>query len=435
MLYSLSLNNPSVQFQNQFISLVKKQANLVHLSKQSAVYTYYDTFDWRLYRRGLFLYVMEKELILCNFLENKTIISQVIVQSEKKEIIEIDGKIEKNISLIIGVRALLRVATFQKNQQVFRILNPDEKTIGRMRVTQNKIKSEQDFLLLQPWIEFQPLRGYNKEIRAILKKLPDENIASAKENILEQGLKVLKKVPGSYTSKFRIALTPQLSTDKALKKIYLHLLQMIKNNEYGIIKDYDTEFLHDFRVAVRRTRSGLSQLKDVLDQKTTLKVKKDFAFLGQATNNLRDSDVYLLNESSYRKMIPPHMQKNLDPFFLAIRQSRAKEHSKMVRLLRSKKYVLALNNWEQILTEEESNENDGGPGNKPIIEVARKVIRKRNQRIVKFGREIMQNSSDELLHKLRIEAKKLRYLLEFFNSLFPQQRIQKLILNLKQTTG
>jgi len=36
------------------------------------------------------------------------------------------------------------------------------------------------------------------------------------------------------------------------------------------------------------------------------------------------------------------------------------------------------------------------------------------------------------LHRLRIDCKKLRYLLEFFSSLFPENQMQKLIKQLKQ---
>ncbi|MFC1662475.1 CHAD domain-containing protein, partial [Gemmatimonadota bacterium] len=37
----------------------------------------------------------------------------------------------------------------------------------------------------------------------------------------------------------------------------------MRANEVGMLKNLDSEFLHDFRVAVRRTRSGLTQLKGV----------------------------------------------------------------------------------------------------------------------------------------------------------------------------
>ena len=54
-------------------------------------------------------------------------------------------------------------------------------------------------------------------------------------------------------------------------------------------------------------------------------------------------------------------------------------------------------------------------------------IQKGNQ----IGTSITPSSPDVLLHKLRIECKKLRYLLEFFSSLFAQKEINYLIKQLK----
>jgi len=57
----------------------------------------------------------------------------------------------------------------------------------------------------------------------------------------------------------------------------------------------------------------------------------------------------------------------------------------------------------------------------PIIDLARKRIYKRYQRVVSDGDYILTHTQDELLHALRIECKKLRYLMEFFASLFPKK--------------
>ncbi|HXV98801.1 MAG TPA: CHAD domain-containing protein, partial [Anaerolineae bacterium] len=45
---------------------------------------------------------------------------------------------------------------------------------------------------------------------------------------------------------------------------------------------------------------------------------------------------------------------------------------------------------------------------------------------------IAEDSEEKMLHALRIECKKLRYLMEFFSSLFPAKEIALLIGQLKQ---
>ena len=50
----------------------------------------------------------------------------------------------------------------------------------------------------------------------------------------------------------------------ALRTVLLNLLDTLQANVPGTLRDIDTEFLHDLRVAVRRTRSALKLAGDVL---------------------------------------------------------------------------------------------------------------------------------------------------------------------------
>jgi len=51
-----------------------------------------------------------------------------------------------------------------------------------------------------------------------------------------------------------VALTPDLPGDCAASALCLRLLDAIEANLPGTLDDRDPEFLHDLRVAVRRTR-------------------------------------------------------------------------------------------------------------------------------------------------------------------------------------
>ncbi len=64
--------------------------------------------------------------------------------------------------------------------------------------------------------------------------------------------------------------------------------------------------------------------------------------------------------------------------------------------------------------------------------LARERIWRVYRRVLRKGRAIGADTPAAALHRLRIEAKKLRYLLEFFRSLFPEPEILPLIKALKQ---
>lgn len=51
--------------------------------------------------------------------------------------------------------------------------------------------------------------------------------------------------------------------------------------------------------------------------------------------------------------------------------------------------------------------------------------------MIKDGNQIRDHTEDDFLHRLRIDCKKLRYLTEFFASLFPKKEMEALVGQLK----
>ena len=80
----------------------------------------------------------------------------------------------------------------------------------------------------------------------------------------------------------------------AVAAVLTALLDTLEANVPGTIRDIDTEFLHDLRVAVRRTRSALKLAGDVLPGGWPRRFRPEFKWLGDLTTPTRDLDVYLL---------------------------------------------------------------------------------------------------------------------------------------------
>ncbi|MGP8323497.1 MAG: CHAD domain-containing protein [Methanosarcinaceae archaeon] len=216
-----------------------------------------------------------------------------------------------------------------------------------------------------------------------------------------------------------------ITGNAATKKILICLLGAIKENEEGITSDTDIEFLHDFRVAVRRTRSAISQIKYVFPEEKLEKFRQGFRQLSQSSNKLRDLDVYLQKKEEYFTMLPENLRLGLDTFFMDLKKQRDNEFRQFVKVLRSYFFKQLIIDWKTFLISDVKyeDENDGYkiPKNaeKPVIMLAKKFIRIRYKNIIKEAEMIDDDSPDEKLHSLRIQCKKLRYLLEFFTSLFP----------------
>jgi CHAD domain-containing protein len=252
-----------------------------------------------------------------------------------------------------------------------------------------------------------------------------------KNNLLRLALAETGRTPGDYSSKLNLRLDPEMRADQAAREILLRLLNIMQINEPGVCEGTDTEFLHDFRVAIRRTRSALSQIKAVLPEAAVNKYRAEFAWLGQITTPTRDLDVYLLSFDDYRERIPANAREDLKPLHDFLQAHREVEQAALAKALKSARYRSLLKNWRALL--ESSPPTRGLPANalRPVFPLADERIWHVYTRALKQGRAIGPDTPAVALHELRKTCKKLRYLMEFFQSLYPAREIKQLIHVLK----
>ena len=238
--------------------------------------------------------------------------------------------------------------------------------------------------------------------------------------------------PGGNSTKFAATIDPAIRSDEAMKLILRFLLQVMRINEGNIEKDLDTEFLHDFRVALRRARSALSEMGQVFPREVTDRFEKVLATAGRISNPLRDLDVYLQDESNHKAMLPAALRDDIDPLFKYLRKERSRAFRDLVQYLRSKKYRKNMGEWRTFLNEKIESSRAAPDAGLPIGEMARIRILRKYRCIMEQGHSALVNPQDKRLHLLRLACKELRYLLEFFASLFPRDKVDVVIKQLKK---
>lgn len=340
--------------------------------------------------------------------------------------------LRSKIKTAAGIRAILSLAEIERSITTLKLLNEDKKTLLLIYVKELKVLDDNEPSSATLVVQTKPIRGYSKEAQQFNKYLGTIGLIGLEGDIVSATGSIDGKYPLNYSSKINVRLEPQMKSQDAAKLIFLNLLQTMKANEFGIIQDIDTEFLHDFRVAVRRTRSALSQIKNVFSEQDTEKFKNEFSVIGKATNELRDLDVYLLTEDSYKKMLPKDLRPGLDPLFDSLAEQREKAKQDCAEYLKSDSYKESIGAWEEFLRTTNTNPTLAANSERPIIDLAQDKIWKKYSRVIKLGKRVQSNTPDPQVHDLRIECKKLRYLLEFFTSLFPQNEMRTVISHLKK---
>ncbi|MCP4180883.1 MAG: CHAD domain-containing protein [bacterium] len=202
-------------------------------------------------------------------------------------------------------------------------------------------------------------------------------------------------------------------------------------NEKGVIKDTNNEFLHDYRVSIRKSRSVLTQLKDVYNKYLTDDLTDKFKTIANSTNQLRDFDVFLINQNLYFDLLCKNDKSLLKSFFKDLEIKRKLIYRDVVKDILSsehKNFIKKLNDF--LKTDEEKQKNINSDLH--IINIVNEHINKRYNNILKLGNNIQTYSQDKKFHKLRIQFKKLRYLIELFLSLYSVGTLSIFIDELKE---
>ncbi len=412
----------------QVITQLSSEIGTQLVSKQHRLKTYYDSFDWRLYDSGIICEVVQSEtstVFMLKTIENDWVIAETDLNEVPRFSQQFKHELIRNTLVpILEMRALLPICTVEYNFHKLNIINEDKKTLLRLFI--------EEYEQFNHCVSMHSLKGYDKAAETVIEILTVQlGVIASTEPVLLAALQQQGRRPNDYSPKLAIHLNPDMRADVASKLIYSQLLKTIKANEQGTIADTDSEFLHDFRVAVRKTRTALSQLKNVLPDDINAHYAGFFSWLGQITSQTRDLDVYLLNFAYYKSGLPSGIREHIDPLhdFLLKKQQQAQQE--LATKLRSAEYLMPLAAWEQYLNEPMPITPDASNALLTIKQLADKRLRKSYRRVLHEGEAITDKSPCEALHDLRKSCKKLRYLMEFFQSLYEKNKIKTLINVLK----
>ena len=392
--------------------------------------TWLDTFDWRLHRAGLTLeYVTgprPAELVLA------TAAGEMVRQPAGRltwpALIQDlpPGPVTAVIRPVAGIRALLATARAASAVRDLRVLNPDTKTIAWIRADQTTV-NHPAAAELPARLQVTAVRGYQSQAERVGDLLAAAaGLNGVPPRPLDAALAAAGQRAEAYSNKISVQLTPAMPARAALQAVLLQLLDTLEANVPGTIRDIDTEFLHDLRVSVRRTRSALKLAGDVLPASLPARFRPAFKWLGDLTTPTRDLDVYLLDYDEMAEALVSAAPAELEPFHTYLARRRVIEQRSLARGLRSARFSALACEWRGALTGLTVPR-----GGERAADLATRRLRRAHRRVIRQARAISEGSPAEQLHDLRKRCKELRYLLEIFASLFGPQAYQRVLKDLK----
>ena len=224
----------------------------------------------------------------------------------------------------------------------------------------------------------------------------------------------------------RFGMDRHQAADLAVADALLGYVSVMESTVEGIVADVDTEFLHDFRVAVRRTRSVLKLLGGVLPEGMAERVGAEFRWLGDVTTPTRDLDVYLLGIDDMASSLT--RPDDLDAFGRHLVMRRTAEHKLLTRALRSRRFVDLCSSWRSELGDLISAPSHQ---NRTAAQLADEQLHKIYRKVTKRAKAISADSASEQVHALRKTCKEMRYVLEVFQPLCDPKAYKKVASDFK----
>ncbi len=399
---------------------------------------FYDTFEWQAFDRDIVIVKNKKNISLVDLNTGHEITSLPFTPSPSFFFSDTlpPCKLREELCTCSTIRAFMKLCSLDAHITSYRMLDENEKTIAILTSESLFLHGSHGKEPFTYYFAISPYRGYEDKIAQVGKSLADnknvESILDFKQ-LFELMMHNAGHTAQHYSSKIRLTLDPDTPIHESARRLLQFTFSVMRLNEEGITKNIDSEFLHDYRVAIRRTRSILKQLKGVFEPSETSYYLNCFRDLCKRTNELRDRDVYLLQQATYFHYLPPALQPSLKIFFDNIASSRKMLHRQFSRYLSSDSYKSFLEEWEAYLNRPSHPEPEQiTNASLSTRSIAVETIRKAWKKVIRRGRLISKETTDAELHGLRIDCKKLRYLLEFFASIFPHKTITPFIRQMKE---
>lgn len=226
-----------------------------------------------------------------------------------------------------------------------------------------------------------------------------------------------------------------LNANQASSMVLLDLSrQMIANEKLIADPGTQEQALHDYRVAIRKTRALLGRLEKIIAEPALSRFRDNFAALMHKTGPLRDLQVCkttLMTVNPEGELSGDSVSGQLHRY---IQQQSGQEFNRLKKYFTTKKHIKMKDDW-QICLQQTAAAITSSRAGEAVSMFARKAIRQAYQITIRQADKAGRRVSTSTLHKLRKQCKDLRYLLDMFSVVFRPEPRSKICRKLKKLQG
>lgn len=212
------------------------------------------------------------------------------------------------------------------------------------------------------------------------------------------------------------AISPDDPIAEAARKVLLSEFVRMLSLEAGSRTGEDIENVHRMRVTIRRMRSAFRLLSEYFDAKAVRPYDRGLRDIMRALGHVRDLDVMIHDLETFKADQPAEMAAALDAVIALLDARRIPARADLNAALDSKDYRRFIKSFGQFLTTPGAGARDlSGAGVVPYqLRHVLPLIIYEHLVAVRAYETVLAEADAETLHQLRIEFKRLRYILSLF---------------------
>ena len=261
--------------------------------------------------------------------------------------------------------------------------------------------------------------GTVEDLRAIGDALAPYRLKAQSKSKFERALARLDDAPRKAAAKKKKA--PGVRADEPLveagRKILRFHCERMLANEDGTREGTDIEALHRMRVATRRQRAAFRVVAPYFRRKAVRGFQEELRKAAGRLGAVRDLDVLIGAAEAYRSSLGADAQPALDPLLEEWGERRSAARDELLAYLGGDDYQVFKERYGEFLSSAGAGVKDTARDDLPEPHLVRHILPTEiwsHYARVRAYETVLGWASVETLHTLRIEAKRLRYLLESF---------------------
>jgi len=214
------------------------------------------------------------------------------------------------------------------------------------------------------------------------------------------------------------------TTATAFAALVSNCLDQTRANEAGLIAGRNPEYLHQFRVALRRLRSVFRIYRPLLEPQRHSALAAETAWLSALLGATRDWDVFLAD--TVDPLVQTHAASDGLAQFRRRCVARRQHHAGAMRhAMGTERYAMLINAIAKSAAHPDWRNDD--ESRRRLVEPAPHFATLRIAKLEKKSHRLADEldvADAEHRHRLRIACKQLRYAVDFFRSSFDREPVQ-----------